>query len=98
MNSEILSYYYTDSQVAAILGITLGGLRNKIYRGQKAHLPKFIELGSRTRLWPKDEVAAHLVSQYQGNQDVVDLLLKKGEETPPGGGFAECAGLARSSA
>lgn len=35
MNHELLNYYYTDNQLASILGITLGGLRNKIYKETK---------------------------------------------------------------
>lgn len=79
MNNEILHYYFTDSQMAAILGITLGGLRNKIYRGTTDELPKCIDVILRTRLWSKKGVREYLLMKYSQNTEVVDTLIKRGE-------------------
>ena len=43
--------YYTDTDIAGMLGITLGRLRNKLCAGSP--LPPRIQLpGCRNRLWP----------------------------------------------
>lgn len=87
MNNEILQYYFTDSQLAVIKGITLGGLRNKIYRGNTEELPKWINVNSRTRLWAKQAVRDHLMQEYGSNENVVNDLISKGEKASPGGSF-----------
>lgn len=101
MNNEILAYYFTDAQMAVIEGITLGGLRNKIYRGNAhsdgsaspadqlpvADLPEHINVNPRTRLWSKEKVRAHLMVKFCNDAKVVDELMQKGESTPPGGSF-----------
>jgi len=47
--------YYSDTEIAALLGISLSRLRSKIYQGEP--LPARIEIpGSRTRLWNKEDV------------------------------------------
>lgn len=87
MNNEILGYYFTDSQLAVIMGITLGGLRNKIYRGNTQELPEHTTVSSRTRLWSKEKVRAHLIKEYKDNVEIVDELMRKGEAASPGGSF-----------
>ncbi len=100
MNHELLNYYYTDNQLATIFGITLGGLRNKIYKetksrkereGDDAHssvndgnfLPECLSLNSRIRLWPKEKVRTFLLKEYQGNEELVDKLIAKGDQANP---------------
>lgn len=80
MNNEILQYYFTDNQLAAIKGITLGGLRNKIYRSKDSGLPPYISVNTRTRLWSKEVVREHLMTEYQGDVNVVDGLIAMGEK------------------
>jgi hypothetical protein len=47
--------YYTDSEIADLLGISLGRLRNKLSAGQP--LPLRIQPpGCRNRLWPSQAV------------------------------------------
>ena len=51
--------YYTDAQIAALLGISLGRLRNKVCGGSP--LPPWIQPpGCRQRLWPRCAVHAWL--------------------------------------
>lgn len=98
MNHELLNYYYTDNQLATILGITLGGLRNKIYKETKNRkerdggissvndghfLPECLSVNARTRLWPKEKVKAFLLREYQGNEELVAKLVAKGEQASP---------------
>lgn len=90
MNSEILKDYFTDTQIAAIEGITLGGLRNKIYRlskekasadpSQSPGLPEFINANPRNRLWHKEKVRAWLMDRYKGDHQTVERLMKVGED------------------
>ena len=47
--------YYTDEEVAALLGITLKRLRNKLH-AQQPLPPRIQPPGCRKRLWPKKEV------------------------------------------
>jgi hypothetical protein len=81
MNNEILKNYFTDRQIAALQGITLGGLRNKIYRKKVADLPTFIVVNSRTRLWHKEKTRTWLTERYQGDAETVNRLMKTAEET-----------------
>lgn len=47
--------YYSDEDIASLLGISLSRLRGKIYQGDP--LPARIQVpGSRTRLWAKRDV------------------------------------------
>lgn len=47
--------YYSDAEIAELLGISLSRLRGKIYQGEP--LPTRIQIpGSRTRLWHKEDV------------------------------------------
>ena len=47
--------FYSDNEVATLLGISLSRLRGKIYKGEP--LPPRIEIpGSRNRLWDKEDV------------------------------------------
>ena len=47
--------YYSDEDIASLLGISLSRLRGKIYQGDP--LPDRIQVpGSRTRLWSKKDV------------------------------------------
>jgi len=51
--------YYSDTEIATLLGISLSRLRSKIYQGEP--LPARIEIpGSRTRLWNKEDVHSWL--------------------------------------
>lgn len=83
----IFKKYFTDQQVAAVYGLTVGGLRNKIYAIQKnpksaARLPKFTNVLARGRLWLKAEVRSHLMEIYKDG-DVVDGLMARGEDVSP---------------
>ena len=52
---EAQSPFYTDIEIAELLGVSLGRLRNKLSGG--CLLPPRIQLpGSRRRLWPRDAV------------------------------------------
>ena len=54
MNTEDSSQhgkYYTDSDIAGLLGISLGRLRNKLCAGSPLP-PRIQPLGCRNRLWP----------------------------------------------
>jgi len=84
MNNEILKHYFTDHQLAAILGITLGGLRNKIYRGRLEDLPKSTQVMSRWRLWHKEETKTWLLARFNSDVEMVKNLLKVGEDTDSG--------------
>lgn len=48
-------YYYTDTEIADLLGISLGRLRNKISAGQPLP-PRIQPPGCRNRLWPSQAV------------------------------------------
>lgn len=87
MNNEILQFYFTDNQLAVMMGITLGGLRNKIYRTNTSELPECTNVNSRTRLWLKSTVRDHLLKEYKGNVGAVDVLIAKGELASPGSSF-----------
>lgn len=48
-------HYYSDAEIADLMGISLSRLRSKIYQGEP--LPARIEIpGCRTRLWSKEDV------------------------------------------
>ena len=47
--------YYTDSEIARLLGISLGRLRNKLCAGSPLP-PRIQPPGCRTRLWPSQAV------------------------------------------
>ncbi len=58
MSTEYLSTdgkYYTDDEIAGLLGISLGRLRNKLCAG-KPLPPRIQPPGCRHRLWPCDAV------------------------------------------
>lgn len=82
MNNEILKNYFTDRQIAALQGITLGGLRNKIYRKKTNDLPKFIVVNSRTRLWHKEKTRSWLMTRYQSDEQTVARLMRAAEDCP----------------
>ena len=50
-----MSSYYTDQEIAKLLGITLRRLRNKIHAGNPLP-PRIQPPESRHRIWPKKEV------------------------------------------
>lgn len=79
MNSEISRHYFSDHQFASILGITTGGLRNKIYRGEVKGLPPYSTM-RRKRLWGKTDVRTYLLHCFNGNLTIVDKLLEKAED------------------
>jgi hypothetical protein len=47
--------YYTDNEIAGLLGISLGRLRNKLSAGQPLP-PRIQPPGCRSRLWPSQVV------------------------------------------
>ncbi|MCU7838978.1 MAG: hypothetical protein KZQ94_06335 [Candidatus Thiodiazotropha sp. (ex Troendleina suluensis)] len=47
--------YYTDNEIAGLLGISLGRLRNKLSAGQPLP-PRIQPPGCRNRLWPSQAV------------------------------------------
>ena len=47
--------YYTDKEVAGLLGISLGRLRNKLSAGQPLP-PRIQPPGCRNRLWSREAV------------------------------------------
>jgi hypothetical protein len=51
--------YYTDSDVAELLGISIGRLRNKLTSGSPLP-PRIQPPGCRNRLWPREVVHAWL--------------------------------------
>jgi excisionase family DNA binding protein len=51
--------YYTDQEMAQLLGISLGRLRNKLTAGSPLP-PRIQPPGCRTRLWPREAVHAWL--------------------------------------
>ena len=51
--------YYTDANVAALLGVTVARLRNKVCAGDPLP-PRIQPPGCRQRLWPRNEVHAWL--------------------------------------
>ncbi len=51
--------YYTDQDMARLLGISLGRLRNKLTSGSPLP-PRIQPPGCRNRLWPKEAVHAWL--------------------------------------
>jgi len=53
------SKYYTDQEIAALLGISLGRLRNKLCAGNPLP-PRIQPPGCRNRLWPRMAVHAWL--------------------------------------
>lgn len=58
---DFVSPFWTDQDVARLLGISVKHLRNKICKGDP--LPPYILLPkSRSRLWLKAEVTAYLMS------------------------------------
>jgi hypothetical protein len=76
MHSEILNEYFTDNQMAAVLGMSLGGLRNKVYRQQKGALPESSQL-LRDRFWEKAKVKEWLLKQV--SEPVAADLMRRGE-------------------
>ena len=87
MHEQILARYFTDNQIAAILDISVGGLRNKLYRRNPdrtkpdSDLPPYTPVAARVRLWSKDAVRAWLIERYQGDAETVELLMAQGERT-----------------
>ena len=62
--------YYSDDDIATLLGISLSRLRSKIYQGDP--LPARIQVpGSRTRLWCKKDVHCWL-EQFKKQDDLVN--------------------------
>ncbi len=58
MSAEYLSKeskYYTDDEIAGLLGISIGRLRNKLCAGQPLP-PRIQPPGCRNRLWPRHAV------------------------------------------
>lgn len=94
MNNEILKHYFTDHQMAAVLGMSVGGLRNKIYRKNATDLPESMQAVARCRLWRKETVRAWLMRKYH-KADVVSDLMQTGEKARRPG--SEASGSAASA-
>ena len=60
------SEYYDDVEIATLLGISIGRLRNKISAGDPLP-PRVRPAGSRKRLWPRQSV--HEWLRQFGQQD-----------------------------
>ena len=86
MNNELLANYFTDQQMATVLGITVGGLRNKIYREKADDLPSFSKIG-RVRLWQKAVVSKWLLKSL--DEPTVKSLLALGEKAVAGASFSD---------
>ena len=56
---ELPGVYYRDSEVAELLGISVGRLRNKLTAGSPLP-PRIQPPGCRNRLWPREAVHAWL--------------------------------------
>jgi hypothetical protein len=56
---ELPGVYYRDSEVAELLGISIGRLRNKLSAGSPLP-PRIQPPGCRNRLWPREAVHAWL--------------------------------------
>ena len=56
---ELPGVYYRDSEVAELLGISVGRLRNKLTAGSPLP-PRIQPPGCRNRLWPREAVRAWL--------------------------------------
>ena len=56
---ELPGVYYRDSEVAELLGISIGRLRNKLSAGSPLP-PRIQPPGCRNRLWPREAVRAWL--------------------------------------
>lgn len=78
MNNEILKNYFTDPQMAEVLDMSLGGMRNKLYRGKADELPACTKFG-RMRLWQKDVVRNWLLKRLAA--DTVEKLMDKGDRS-----------------
>jgi hypothetical protein len=78
MNNELLKNYFTDHQMADVLGMTVGGLRNKIYRGRGDELPTRSNIG-RMRLWQKTVVAQWL--EVSLDAETAKRLIERGEKS-----------------
>jgi hypothetical protein len=62
--------YYTDTDVARLLGISIGRLRNKLAAGSPLP-PRIQPPGCRYRLWPQEAVHAWL-EQFMVTSGIVD--------------------------
>jgi hypothetical protein len=60
--------YYTDQEIAQLLGISLGRLRNKLTAGSPLP-PRIQPPGCRNRLWPRATVHAWLAQYLIGSDD-----------------------------
>ncbi len=67
--------YYSDAEMATLLGISLSRLRSKIYQGEP--LPARIEIpSSRNRLWNKEDVHNWL-DQFKKQDALSSYQLRK---------------------
>jgi predicted DNA-binding transcriptional regulator AlpA len=98
MDNEILEKYFTDAQVAAVLGVTIGGLRNKLYRHKDEELPSRVQVTSRARIWKKESTREWLIRRFGGDVETVDMLMARGEATPPGASFGTPRSRRKSAA
>lgn len=84
MTRNIHDDFFTDNQVAVVLGMTLASLRNKIYRHKNVNqqtLPVHQMAASRGRVWLKKDVRSFLQSHYT-NKKFVDQRMTLGEKAP----------------
>lgn len=81
--AETLTSYYTDDQLAAIKGVTLGTLRNYVRNARATDLPPSIRPKPRVRLWSKAGTREWLMKAWAGDVDAVQRLIDLGEATAP---------------
>ena len=65
---ELPGVYYRDSEVAELLGISIGRLRNKLTAGSPLP-PRIQPPGCRNRLWPREAVHAWLEQSLVTSMD-----------------------------
>ena len=70
------SVYYTDIEIARLLGISVGRLRNKLTAGDPLP-PRIQPPGCRHRLWPRNAVHAWL------ERFMVTAAGERGHPNPP---------------
>ena len=69
--------YYTDANVAALLGITVARLRNKVCATDPLP-PRIQPPGCRQRLWPRKEVHAWLDQHTVISSDARSQFRRRG--------------------
>ena len=74
--------YYTDQDIADLLGITLGRLRNKLTAGSPLP-PRIQPPECRHRLWPREAVHAWLEQFVITTEDRLGEQSRHDQQLPP---------------